>query len=141
MEIQKFRLRLFYLLLGAKIAVILFLFLFWLAQAYSAAQFRELLLLIAPLFVTNITIAIRFWLKAPKTGLTPEPRKVAGPIRTIVWWGTIGYGIYMIALILYYSTLSGSEGAMGDLKELIGLGEILFGGYIGLVVMDAFGGE
>lgn len=141
MEIQQFRLRLFYLLLGAKVAVILCLFLFWLAQAYSAAQLRELLLLIAPLFVTNITIAIRFWLKDQKPGIQAEARKVAGPIRTIVWWGTIGYGIYMISLIVYYSTLTGSEVAMGNLKELIGIGEILFGGYIGLVVMDVFGRE
>jgi peptidoglycan/LPS O-acetylase OafA/YrhL len=138
MEIQRFRLRLFYLLLGAKVAVILWLLVLWLSHGYSAGQFRELLLLIAPLFVANITIALKFWLGEKQPSPAPESRKVAGPIRTIVWWGTIGYGIYMIFLLTYFSTLTGDEDAYRNLKELISLGEILFGGYIGLVVADVF---
>ncbi len=139
MEIQKFRIRLFYLLLSSKIIIILFLILFWLSKAYSATQFKELILLVAPLFVTNITIALRFWLKDQNTS-TPEQvaKKVVGPIRTIVWWGTIGYAVFMTVLIIYYSTLTGDEESFLTLKDLVGIGEILFGGYIGLVVMELF---
>lgn len=139
MEVNKFRKRLFYLLLGSKIAVVFSLFLFWIAQAYSTNQFKELLLLIAPLFVTNITIALKYWLqdqKEDKPALSAKP--ISGPIKTLSWWGTIGYGIYMIVLIIYYSTRTGDEESFRSLKELLGIGEILFGGYIGLIVSDIF---
>jgi|GEM_PF-2452481 len=138
MNIKKFRYRIFYLLLITKLLIFLWLIILWTSHAYSTPKFKELTLLITPLFVTNITIGLKFFLNEFRKTAVDTTSIVTPPVKVIFFVITIIYGIWMIFLLGYFSTLTGDEDSYTSLKELIGLGEIFFGGYIGFIVIDIF---
>ncbi|MEO0734472.1 MAG: hypothetical protein AAFZ52_16665, partial [Bacteroidota bacterium] len=98
----KFRQRVFYLLLGSKLLIVATVLLCWFAKAYTSAQSWDLLHIILPLFATKVTLIINFWLadKIPE-----QSTSFAAPLRPLTYLLTVGYTIYFVGFISYYSGL------------------------------------
>lgn len=135
MQLNKLRNRLFYALTGGKILIILWVMILWVGASYSASQAREILLLILPLFVANITLAFNFWFKQAEN---VEERTFPAALRYSSFLFLALYVFFVIAMIGYYSTLSGEGEGFTALKDWIGIAEMAFGAFVGLIFSNLF---
>lgn len=135
MQKRIFRQRLIYALMIAKFAVVGWAFFMWLTKGYNFSQLKEILLLIVPLFSTNLILMIQYYLDDNKDRSVDDAMTVAGPVRIIGLIGSMLYGLYMIGVL---AMVPGDPDAFTNMKEMLGWGEILFGVYLGYVVKSIF---
>lgn len=134
MTIKKFRSYFFTFFLIAKFLIIGWLFFMRLTHGYSFEQFEEILYIITPVFAAHLIPAYTFLWKNRKPVET-DKELVSKLLKWTSFGILLGYMIYMLIII---SSVPGGEEAFKNMKKMLGWAEILFGGFIGVIVSNIY---
>lgn len=126
--------RLAYILFAAKFGVIVWTFFMWMTKGYNFQQLTEILAILIPLFSVHMTIIIKDYLE------NKEHKKQVGihirkPLVFFSQTLPIGYTIYMLLVI---AMVPGQDKAFAQMKTLLGVGETIFGVYLGMIISTLF---
>ena len=133
MLFSKFRRHVIYIIFFSKMSVLLVLFFHRLQSKFLYTQVKDLLFIILPLFTVYLSILMKFLLDAEKSPeLTAEVKMVSGPVVFIGKLLPTLFALYMILVLTLQP--AGSPDSFVQMKEMIGLGEVIFGVYIGYII-------
>lgn len=135
MEKTNFKDKLFYALFTAKLIVVGWSLFMWMTKGYNFAQFKEILFIIVPLFSVNLSIAFQYYFKKKPVNSETEESIIPQPVKVITMILLAIYCLYMVGVL---AQVPGEEEAFKNMKEMLGWSEILFGGYVGIVVKNVF---
>ena len=133
--------RLAYILFGAKFIVVSSIFILWCSGGFNFQQMSEILVIVIPLFSVHLTMIIKDYLetKEDKSLLSRPLRK---PLVVLSQALPLGYTLYMILVVVGLSNVSGDTSAaqekFAQMKTLLGIGEIIFGVYLGIIISTMF---
>ncbi len=140
MTLKQFRERFIIIFFIVKVGLILLAWFLYHAKAYNANQFYDVFYIIAPAFAANLVIALKYLGKNRKpkkieNEKEEEEEKITKVESSIIIICMIFYGIFVSVELL---SLHAEETAFANLKKLIGLAEIAFGGVFGWAFSSFF---
>lgn len=129
---EKFKSKFFYLVLGAKIIVILFLSLLWSTGSFTNEQYVNTLGILIPMFATILTVMI--------ADISKESTKIdKGEIKkSIQKLAFIMIGLYTITLLSILNLRGPGTISMTQMTTMIMLVETSLGVYLGKIVYALF---
>lgn len=134
MKKTKFRAAFLLILFFIKIIIISWVFIMELTNGYSAEQRNDLVAVLAPLFSANIMIGLQYYFDTKKT-TEDETSTFEKPVTIIAFTSLVTYFIFIVGLI---SSSQTEVEAFKTMKNTIAVVEVLFSGYLGLVIKNIF---
>ena len=130
-----FKKRLFYFLCASKLAVLAAAWHQFSTGGFDMARLLTVVGLLAPLFVTYITIMLGDYLRQQRDELPPRRRYVSGPLVTFAY---VLFPLYTLSMLYAIRACAGGSEVdlyqVEDLTKLFALIETLLGVYVGQIV-------
>ncbi len=140
MSYETFRVRFLVLLLVSKLVVLAWLFLMYTTHGFSWLEAKDLIYIVAPIFAAHLIPGISFYAKSRsrKKAAVSEEETLDKPNSVFVGIAFSLIALYAIYNILIISYVPGTENGFSVVKEMLAMGEIIFGLLIGVIVSELY---
>lgn len=135
---DKFKEHVLYMLLAAKLIVLLYIYTTWQSGGWTNADFITVLSIILPVFATYLTLILKEIINKRHVDAPADQRIVKRSFRITTYWIM---GLYFVAIIQVLSMrVQGVLDAqdMGQLSGLLALIESAMGVYVGQIIFALF---
>ena len=134
-----FKKRLFYLMIAAKAAVLLYLFYHSNFPAgtggFTKAELFSTLSLLFPVFITYFSAMLADYIRLHHDDIQPVKRYVSGPLVSMAYWLLL---FYVGALIFVIKQKAATEFSFEEMNTGLAMVETILGGYVGQIVFAFF---